>query len=272
MSASQPSDSSGDCVVCGKRCWTRCAACGANGTEWMYFCSTDHQRLVWSVHKRFCGVNSSPLVWPLLSDSEADEAREVCRNLRQEQSRTSARAEKLEGLGFVKAKGIGLVKLESILPHILQNSDPSFKISKNDRSNHVAIFRRKMFDVKVNLAKYRNSPTRRGREELTLEAQETARDPIGYTLQQPDVAQEAWSLPDTDSPNSPWRDTLLHKILILFALLACYYTEPSRYDELLPFLKYARDEAERYCELVVYTHNPELALSVKESLTSEDFW
>lgn len=45
---SQPSSTStqGECVVCGRFCSTRCSSCAQHGLSWMYFCSTEHQRLV----------------------------------------------------------------------------------------------------------------------------------------------------------------------------------------------------------------------------------
>ena len=46
MSASSQLDSLGNCVVCGIRTATRCSECASNGTEWMFFCSRDHQRIV----------------------------------------------------------------------------------------------------------------------------------------------------------------------------------------------------------------------------------
>ena len=46
-SAQDPSTKTqGECVVCGKICSTRCSSCAQHGVDWMYFCSTEHQRLV----------------------------------------------------------------------------------------------------------------------------------------------------------------------------------------------------------------------------------
>jgi len=48
-SASTPSPSStspGKCVVCGRETWTRCSACSSAGSDWMCFCSIEHQRIV----------------------------------------------------------------------------------------------------------------------------------------------------------------------------------------------------------------------------------
>ena len=34
----------GDCVVCGQRTAKRCSSCASHGTDWMYFCSQEHQK------------------------------------------------------------------------------------------------------------------------------------------------------------------------------------------------------------------------------------
>ncbi|GAA6021608.1 hypothetical protein JCM11491_001235 [Sporobolomyces phaffii] len=44
--AAASSSASGKCGVCGKDCSTRCSACARSGAEWMYYCSTAHQQLV----------------------------------------------------------------------------------------------------------------------------------------------------------------------------------------------------------------------------------
>lgn len=37
--------STGGCVVCGKECMMRCSECAKGGIDWMYFCSSEHQKL-----------------------------------------------------------------------------------------------------------------------------------------------------------------------------------------------------------------------------------
>lgn len=44
-SASTPTHS-GRCVVCGKPSNLKCSPCASYGTQWMYFCGKDHQKLV----------------------------------------------------------------------------------------------------------------------------------------------------------------------------------------------------------------------------------
>ncbi|GAA5856474.1 hypothetical protein JCM5353_006281 [Sporobolomyces roseus] len=70
MSTSSSTSPLGDCVVCGTKTATRCGPCASHGTDWMYFCGTEHQKLIWKVHKRVCGNNSSPFKCPDLSEKE----------------------------------------------------------------------------------------------------------------------------------------------------------------------------------------------------------
>ncbi|GAA6036440.1 hypothetical protein JCM8097_003508 [Rhodosporidiobolus ruineniae] len=67
---------SGACCVCGKETTKRCAACGKAGFS-LYFCSKEHQELIWYAHKPFCGPNSKPFSFPPLSKEEAAEAKTI---------------------------------------------------------------------------------------------------------------------------------------------------------------------------------------------------
>ncbi|GAA5823654.1 hypothetical protein JCM5353_005092 [Sporobolomyces roseus] len=63
----------GKCVVCSKDSNRRCSACASHGLDFIFFCSEDHQKLVWSVHKRVCGQFAQPFRWPALTQTELDE-------------------------------------------------------------------------------------------------------------------------------------------------------------------------------------------------------
>ncbi|GAA5965869.1 hypothetical protein JCM3765_006471 [Sporobolomyces pararoseus] len=69
-SASSPSPL-GQCVVCGKESMKGCSSCKAVGLDWMYFCSVEHQRLIWKSHKLACGKN--PFEYPSLSAKEVED-------------------------------------------------------------------------------------------------------------------------------------------------------------------------------------------------------
>ncbi|GAA5839619.1 hypothetical protein JCM5353_006590 [Sporobolomyces roseus] len=73
-SSTSPPSPLGECVVCGKESLTRCSSCAKGGVEWMFFCSTEHQKLIWSLHKRVCG---DLFKWPALKPRERDEINEL---------------------------------------------------------------------------------------------------------------------------------------------------------------------------------------------------
>ncbi|CDR48952.1 RHTO0S21e02366g1_1 [Rhodotorula toruloides] len=62
----------GECMVCGREAKHRCSACRKAGID-LFFCSSEHQRLVWPGHRIFCGSNAFPIIFPLLSPVEAEE-------------------------------------------------------------------------------------------------------------------------------------------------------------------------------------------------------
>ncbi|GAA5847923.1 hypothetical protein JCM5353_004482 [Sporobolomyces roseus] len=63
----------GECVCCGEETATRCSECAKYGTDWMFFCSREHQKLVWYLHKRVCGKRSNPFRWPGFTDKEIED-------------------------------------------------------------------------------------------------------------------------------------------------------------------------------------------------------
>ncbi|GAA6020793.1 hypothetical protein JCM10207_001659 [Rhodosporidiobolus poonsookiae] len=49
----------GDCRVCGAETTKRCGACQSAGVD-LFFCSREHQKLVWKTHGKVCGASSNP--------------------------------------------------------------------------------------------------------------------------------------------------------------------------------------------------------------------
>ncbi|GAA5821575.1 hypothetical protein JCM11251_000915 [Rhodosporidiobolus azoricus] len=66
----------GECCVCGARTEKRCGACSAAGFD-LFFCSREHQKLVYFAHKQVCGRNAKPFCFPPLTPAEAAEAIEI---------------------------------------------------------------------------------------------------------------------------------------------------------------------------------------------------
>ncbi|GAA6013946.1 hypothetical protein JCM10207_000181 [Rhodosporidiobolus poonsookiae] len=69
-----PSTETHRCCVCAVETENRCAACSAVGTD-LFFCSKEHQKLVWKAHKRFCG--KATFEHPLLEPEEAAHIKEI---------------------------------------------------------------------------------------------------------------------------------------------------------------------------------------------------
>ncbi|GAA6055450.1 hypothetical protein NBRC10513_006358 [Rhodotorula toruloides] len=66
----------GACMVCGKETKNRCSKCAGAGID-LFFCSPEHQKLVWSMHRFFCGPGkANPFRFPPLSPDEVEAALE----------------------------------------------------------------------------------------------------------------------------------------------------------------------------------------------------
>ncbi|GAA6022610.1 hypothetical protein JCM10207_003922 [Rhodosporidiobolus poonsookiae] len=64
----------GDCCICGKETTKRCGACQSAGVD-LFFCSREHQKLVWKTHGKVCGANSNPFRQPDFSTEELELAK-----------------------------------------------------------------------------------------------------------------------------------------------------------------------------------------------------
>ncbi|GAA5948157.1 hypothetical protein JCM10213_001687 [Rhodosporidiobolus nylandii] len=67
------SNDSGECCVCGKVTQDRCGACAEADFD-LFFCSREHQKLIWPAHKLVCGPLAVPFRWPKLSEEELEDA------------------------------------------------------------------------------------------------------------------------------------------------------------------------------------------------------
>ncbi|GAA5975825.1 hypothetical protein JCM5350_000743 [Sporobolomyces pararoseus] len=72
----------GHCVVCGKETHLRCETCSRFGTDFMYFCGEEHQKLIWFLHKKVCGNRSNPFVFPGFVESEIEDILDTHRKSR----------------------------------------------------------------------------------------------------------------------------------------------------------------------------------------------
>ncbi|GAA5865070.1 hypothetical protein JCM8547_007703 [Rhodosporidiobolus lusitaniae] len=63
--------SEGCCIACMNKTRQRCGACKEAGFD-LFFCSREHQKMVWFAHHRFCEKNAKPFWFPLFSKQEAE--------------------------------------------------------------------------------------------------------------------------------------------------------------------------------------------------------
>ncbi|GAA5855194.1 hypothetical protein JCM8547_008978 [Rhodosporidiobolus lusitaniae] len=59
------------CWVCGKETESRCLPCSERGFD-IFFCSRDHQKLIWKHHKPVCGEKSNPFSPPTFNHEEIE--------------------------------------------------------------------------------------------------------------------------------------------------------------------------------------------------------
>ncbi|GAA5885799.1 hypothetical protein JCM6882_007566 [Rhodosporidiobolus microsporus] len=59
------------CCVCGTTTINRCSSCAKFGFD-LFFCSREHQKVIWPVRKLCCGERASPFRWPDLSKQEIE--------------------------------------------------------------------------------------------------------------------------------------------------------------------------------------------------------
>ncbi|GAA6055863.1 hypothetical protein JCM3770_001526 [Rhodotorula araucariae] len=66
----------GRCAVCDSPSSQRCGPCATAGFD-LFFCSPEHQKLVWKTHRQVCGTASSPFLPPDPSAEEDEMLRAV---------------------------------------------------------------------------------------------------------------------------------------------------------------------------------------------------
>ncbi|GAA5893799.1 hypothetical protein JCM6882_003098 [Rhodosporidiobolus microsporus] len=56
-----------ECAVCSARTFTRCSGCPDSN---VFFCSREHQKLLWPAHKHLCGASLDACYFPPLTEKE----------------------------------------------------------------------------------------------------------------------------------------------------------------------------------------------------------
>ncbi|GAA6062904.1 hypothetical protein JCM10212_004353 [Sporobolomyces blumeae] len=208
-SASSASDSTplprGKCVVCGEVTSKRCSACAAHGTDWMFFCSEEHQKLVWRTHRRVCGADSNPFQWPFFTKKEHDEWIEVGTRPRPWRENGKSFAQDLFAIPDLTGSGLG-----SIMSLI---ADGPFSMVADERYRFFqARTEPYIFQVLGRGTTLSASQPRLDPHDLRKMSYQ---DPFAYLLS---FETDSWSDIEYLRDAGPWWTVLHHKLLIYYTL------------------------------------------------------
>ncbi|GAA5993254.1 hypothetical protein JCM5350_007300 [Sporobolomyces pararoseus] len=282
----------GECVVCGKICTTRCSSCAQHGLDWMYFCSTEHQKLVstrftdsamrspplrvtglpasllshaqsgfigcqiWFTHKRTCGKYSNRFRWPPLNQREREEWKAV-KNYRY----TNAQGEVYEWEGIYARFGI---PFEIVLDRY---SKAHYDYSAT-REVQLVYYHGRAFGFKHEKDKEDLSTSSSQSTELynlELSARE-ADDPFGLLA---NYLNRHWdNLVELDCDKYEWKSDLLNKLIILFSLVCRNHADPHLYLDHSPLLIHTTAQLDTVLETRVKPDFPSKAEEIRTDLDS----
>ncbi|GAA5904699.1 zinc finger MYND domain-containing protein [Sporobolomyces salmoneus] len=202
----------GSCVVCGKECNTRCSACAAHGTDWMFFCSKDHQKLIWFTHKRVCGKQGWE--WPELSKTEQgwyDDYSLKNRHVRASLSDIET-GDSMNGLAYEKMERT-----------FSQLRLPSTVMSCFAREIRYSAFAFRCNHVKI-------SPSER--------FDRISQDPFGFLTY---FEEDGWK-DLSHTFDTPYFRDLHHRFLILCTILTIHYKDRQLVEQHKPWISHAMKE------------------------------
>ncbi|GAA5856877.1 hypothetical protein JCM5353_003200 [Sporobolomyces roseus] len=235
-SSSSATETIGQCVVCGKETATRCSACAKNGTEWMFFCSIEHQKLIWKVHRFVCGPRSKPFRWPGLSQEEIDDFLEIALQ------------------PFVRMISVAIMQptggLDGFKAEIEHLKDPGLDKIPAFRTNHgYAQLRELLVSLQDAVDKVTGNSTLEHHIELMTKR------PFNMILSK--IATSP--LPELvyRSEFDSWSTGFLHRYLISFSLAAISMREKR--TDVLDYVAYTGLELERYLKEVISVTHPKEA-------------
>ncbi|GAA5965810.1 hypothetical protein JCM3765_001190 [Sporobolomyces pararoseus] len=250
-SASSPSPSTptitiGKCVVCGKETYLRCEACSRFGTDWMFFCSVEHQRLIWKVHRSVCGPRSNPFQWPRLSQGDVDDFRKIGQQPVIEDGRATGELVMDRWLGGLPQDRTQTeARVEAVLEKL---REPEDEFTPESLSLLLSI-RRTLFRNRFDRLSTSPGPTL---ENSRLHKDLVSKHAFDWLASWLDCIA-----PTTDwtNLNAPWLAGYLHRQLIHHYLLAARGTG-------LSYPHHAENEVIRFAEEVIAKTHGELAKSI----------
>ncbi|GAA5976887.1 hypothetical protein JCM5350_007279 [Sporobolomyces pararoseus] len=232
----EPLTSPGNCVVCGKSTMLRCTDCAKYGIGYMFFCGIEHKKLVYSVHRRVCGIRSNPLQWPGLSIEEYHHSEEVKRNVEE------------RGQKF----GADSIAWE----HLSSCRDPPKSERMSSGSNKWLIrIRRDLFQQSLNEARAL-LPQPAGAEMYYSCSQVL---PIDSAIWQEEKVHPGLA---SNDPPLPWYTMWHHKVLIKEAVKIYYLNSAPRspqHREVQAYFEYVAKDLREFCRKTISVTHPRVA-------------
>ncbi|GAA5823022.1 hypothetical protein JCM5353_007856 [Sporobolomyces roseus] len=241
---SSSASSSGECVVCGAKTEKRCSECAKFGTDWMFFCSREHQKLVWFMHKRVCGEASNPFRWPPLSQAEVERFVELS---------------EIPTLRF----GTWMGKWAGTRYGSVESGRKAFRASLNDASESkkpkadhemIVLHRKNAFLIECLIRITQPEHV----DSVALDI--ITHNPFNYLMHsQSDCFQREF----TNNPSLPFFSELNHKYLIYHAILVKHIKN----ENTLPsYVDYTHSQLKNFCDEVVKNGETELFIGEKKEL------
>ncbi|GAA5954813.1 hypothetical protein JCM3765_007782 [Sporobolomyces pararoseus] len=232
----KPLTSPGNCVVCGKSTMLRCGDCAKYGIGYMFFCGIEHKRLIYSVHRRVCGIRANPFQWPGLSLQEFAALEKGKRIL----EALGEKVEKEEAWEIVTA---------------LKEPSKGERMAEDLGETLVAIrytaFGERLRDFR------QDHPDA---SDAYVIQTTTAENPIDAAIHLEEKAIPGLAVPPV--PMIPWWTEFQHKVLVK---LAVFYSPPDQdHENLAAPGNYVEKELRRFCRDVISgTHPREAAVLLK---------
>ncbi|GAA5826285.1 hypothetical protein JCM5353_003775 [Sporobolomyces roseus] len=257
----------GRCVVCNKPSNLKCSPCASNGTQWMYFCGQDHQKLIWPLHKRVCGKRSTPWSWPPLTKKELQEMVELsvvpCRN--QEKGVVSTWSEIFEQTMRIHAPRLFALStpgefprfFASLLAKKLEPADGS-PLDPDQHGSGIVGYRSDAWRTLGTSSQYlERDPEFEEMMDLLVKY------PFNFLANFEDCQIQELAF---NSKFSWWSDLQHHIVIMLSLVSLCWqrgiltvdYTM-TEYQKLEAYRQHAYEETMKYCREVIKPIDPEMA-------------
>ncbi|GAA5950581.1 hypothetical protein JCM3765_000538 [Sporobolomyces pararoseus] len=208
----KPPSSTGQCVVCGKETMSKCSSCLTAGVDWMYFCSVEHQKLIWKTHKQVCGKKT--FEWPPLSQEEVDEAWQLRKSPLFPNDSTTYVSRFVDGLKEHRpeiASALSHEELEQTCEDLFKGSLDKLRSTSSDPEHQELLYDNRVLSFVVKLTEL----ALRGESKVRMKALQVATsNPIRFL---------AW-IESRQEPKLPldakFSSNLQHRLLILLTIVA----------------------------------------------------